>query len=353
MIRSARIIGAGLIGTSIGLSLRAAGVNVEMIDIDPNAAKLAQDLVKSTPVSEPDLIIVAVPIGVNQSEVVKQLNENQLSIVCDLASVKSDLLLKVAQLSANAANFVSLHPMAGREMSGAQSARADLFTGRAWIGIDSEKSSRRAKEMAQELIEICGGSSYWMSAAEHDETVAKISHIPQILSTALAASLHNISEERLNLSGQGLRDLTRLADADSNLWSQILLENREKLNPVISELLAQLEKVKVILNENNAANMTDFLVKGRDGKRKIPGKHGAKAREYSFLPIVINDKPGELARIFNECAKVSVNIEDLTIEHSPGQETGLITLALSSLDCIKLSDHLEKLGFKVHPAKNR
>ena len=353
MIRSARIIGAGLIGTSIGLSLRAAGVNVEMIDIDPNAAKLAQDLVKSTPVSEPDLIIVAVPIGVNQSEVVKQLNGNQLSIVCDLASVKSDLLLKVAQLSANAANFVSLHPMAGREMSGAQSARADLFTGRAWIGIDSEKSSRRAKEMAQELIEICGGSSYWMSAAEHDETVAKISHIPQILSTALAASLHNISEERLNLSGQGLRDLTRLADADSNLWSQILLENREKLNPVISELLAQLEKVKVILNENNAANMTDFLVKGRDGKRKIPGKHGAKAREYSFLPIVINDKPGELARIFNECAKVSVNIEDLTIEHSPGQETGLITLALSSLDCIKLSDHLEKLGFKVHPAKNR
>lgn len=353
MIRSARIIGAGLIGTSIGLSLRAAGVNVEMIDIDPNAAKLAQDLVKSTPVSEPDLIIVAVPIGVNQSEVVKQLNGNQLSIVCDLASVKSDLLLKVAQLSANAANFVSLHPMAGREMSGAQSARADLFTGRAWIGIDSEKSSRRAKEMAQELIEICGGSSYWMSAAEHDETVAKISHIPQILSTALAASLHNISEEKLNLSGQGLRDLTRLADADSNLWSQILLENREKLSPVISELLAQLERVKVILNENNAANMTDFLVKGRDGKRKIPGKHGAKAREYSFLPIVINDKPGELARIFNECAKVSVNIEDLTIEHSPGQETGLITLALSSLDCIKLSDHLEKLGFKVHPAKNR
>jgi prephenate dehydrogenase len=99
--------------------------------------------------------------------------------------------------------------------------------------------------------------------------------------------------------------------------------------------------------------MRDFLAKGRDGKAKIPGKHGAKAREYSFLPIVIDDKAGELARIFNECAKVSVNIEDLSIEHSPGQETGLITLALSSADCAKLSEHLEKLGFKVHPAKNR
>lgn len=353
MIRSARIVGAGLIGTSIGLCLKVAGVNVEMVDIDPNTAKLAQDLVKSTTLSEPDLIIVAVPIGVNQSEVVKQLNDNQSSIVCDLASVKSDLLLKVAQLSANAANFVSLHPMAGREMSGAQSARADLFTGRAWIAINSDHSSKKAKEIAQELIEICGGSSYWMSSAEHDEVVAKISHAPQILSTALAGSLHNISEEKLNLSGQGLRDLTRLADADSKLWSQILLENREKLNPVILDLLAQLEKVQESLNENSAEKMTDFLVKGRDGRRKIPGKHGAKAREYSFLPIVIDDRPGELARIFNECAKVSVNIEDLSIEHSPGQETGLITLALSSSDCKKLSDHLEKLGFKVHPTKNR
>jgi prephenate dehydrogenase len=353
MISSVRIVGSGLIGTSIGLCLKAAGVNVEMIDIDPNTAKLAQDLVKSTPVSEPDLIIVAVPIGVNQSEVIKQLNTNQSSIVCDLASVKSDLLLKVAELSANSENFVSLHPMAGREMSGAQSARADLFTGRAWIGIESGQSSKKAKEITQELIKMCGGSSYWMSSAEHDEVVAKISHIPQILSTALAASLLDISEEKLNLSGQGLRDLTRLADADSKLWSQILLENRERLIPVISSLLAQLEKVLETLNENNTEKMRDFLAKGRDGKAKIPGKHGAKAREYSFLPIVIDDKAGELARIFNECAKVSVNIEDLSIEHSPGQETGLITLALSSADCAKLSEHLEKLGFKVHPAKNR
>jgi len=353
MISSVRIVGSGLIGTSIGLCLKAAGISVEMVDIDPNTAKLAQDLVKSTPISTPDLIIVAVSIDVNQSKVIQQLNANQSSIVCDLASVKSDLLLKVAELSDNAENFVSLHPMAGREMSGAQSARADLFTGRAWIAIDENKSSEKAKEIASELISICGGSAYWMSSAEHDEIVAKISHIPQILSTALAASLLNISEEKLNLSGQGLRDLTRLADADSKLWSQILLENRELLTPIISELVSQLEAVQENLSQNSAEKMQDFLTKGKSGKAKIPGKHGAKAREYSFLPIVIDDKPGELARIFNECAKAAVNIEDLSIEHSPGQETGLITLALSSADCAKLSDHLEKLGFKVHPAKNR
>jgi len=118
-------------------------------------------------------------------------------------------------------------------------------------------------------------------------------------------------------------------------------------------VIAYLQDVKQSIASKNSNELIEFLNKGNRGKNKIPGKHGAKHRDYSYLPIVIDDKPGELARIFNECAKVSVNIEDLSIEHSPGQETGLITLALSNDDCNKLSKHLENLGFKVHPAKNR
>jgi prephenate dehydrogenase len=238
-------------------------------------------------------------------------------------------------------------------MSGAQSARADLFTGRAWIAIDENKSSKKAKEIASELISTCGGSVYWMSASEHDEIVAKISHIPQILSSVIAGSLESLSTENLNLAGQGLRDLTRLASADAALWSQILAENHASIAPVIDSIINNLKNVKQSIVDRNSTELNYFFNKGNHGKSKIPGKHGAKNRDYSYLPIVIDDKPGELARIFNECATVSVNIEDLSIEHSPGQETGLITLALSNSDCIKLSNHLENLGFKVHPAKNR
>ena len=192
-----------------------------------------------------------------------------------------------------------------------------------------------------------------MSAAEHDEIVAKISHLPQILSSALAGQLIDIAENKLNLAGQGLRDITRLAQADSNLWSQILLSNNQALTPVLEKLISDLQSLQKNIAANDSATTKDFLSKGREGKDKIPGKHGAKQREYEYLPVVIDDKPGELARIFNECAKIAVNIEDLSIEHSPGQETGLITLALSSTDCRKLSDHLNSVGFKVHPAKNR
>ena len=353
MIRSARIVGSGLIGTSIGLCLKSAGVEVEMVDIDLKSAQLAQDLVKSTPIEQPDLILVAVPISSNQRVVIEQLKANPNSIVCDLASVKSDLSVKVEQLSDNPENFISLHPMAGREHSGAQNARGDLFMGRAWVVITGSKSSDKARSIADALIKICEGSSYQMNGTEHDLAVAQVSHLPQILSSALAASLLEVSDDKLNISGQGIRDLTRLANSDSKLWSEILLANQPALSTVLSKIISQLQEIQTFLVKNKKEEVIDFLNKGREGKEKIPGKHGAKSRNYSYLPIVIDDKPGQLAIIFNECAKIDVNIEDLSIEHSPGQETGLITLSLSEVDNVKLSEHLEKLGFKVHPSKNR
>jgi prephenate dehydrogenase len=87
---------------------------------------------------------------------------------------------------------------------------------------------------------------------------------------------------------------------------------------------------------------------GNRGRAMIPGKHGSSSRDYTYLPVVIEDKPGQLAALFEECAKANVNVEDLTIEHSPEQFTGLITLALSSDDAEKLFLHLENAGWKVH-----
>jgi prephenate dehydrogenase len=94
--------------------------------------------------------------------------------------------------------------------------------------------------------------------------------------------------------------------------------------------------------------MASFIKKGNTGRALIPGKHGGVAREYTYLPVVIEDKPGQLAALFDECASAKVNIEDLTIEHSPGQFTGLITLSLSQSDAQILSDHLIRSGWKVH-----
>ena len=262
MIKKIRIVGAGLIGTSVGLRLKAAGSAVEIIDIDPNAMKLAADLVKSEAITEPDLIIVTVPISANTEMVINQLKNNPRSVVCDFASVKSDLLLKVQELSANSQNFFSLHPMAGREINGAENARADLFEGRAWIGISDSFKDAKNKEIAQNLVQMCGGTLYWLTSKEHDELVAKISHIPQILSSVIAGSLESLSTENLNLAGQGLRDLTRLASADAALWSQILAENHASIAPVIDSIINNLKNVKQSIVNRNASELNDFFNKG-------------------------------------------------------------------------------------------
>jgi prephenate dehydrogenase len=353
MIQSIRVVGAGLIGTSIGLKMKSLGCKVEIIDTDTNSMKLAQDLVKSEKLSEPELIIIAVSVDANAKVVIEQINNNPKSIVCDLASVKSDLLLQVDKLSAHPENFVSLHPMAGREVNGAENSRADLFEGRAWIGISDSLKNKKNNKIIESFVSGCGGVLYWLTSKEHDDTVALLSHLPQILSSLLASKLNDVDPNKLNLAGQGLRDVTRLAASDAKLWAQILTSNKDSIQPLLEDFIASLTKLQDSLNSTNQDQVAAILNRGITGKARIPGKHGAKNRDYTFLPIVIDDKPGQLASIFNECAKVDVNIEDLSIEHSPGQETGLITLSLSAQDCEKLSEHLISKGFRVHPTKNR
>jgi prephenate dehydrogenase len=243
--------------------------------------------------------------------------------------------------------------MAGREVNGAENSRADLFEGRAWIGISDSLKNKKNNKIIESFVSGCGGVLYWLTSKEHDETVALLSHLPQILSSLLASKLNDVDPNKLNLAGQGLRDVTRLAASDSKLWAQILTSNKDSIQPLLKDFIASLTKLQDSLNSTNQDQIAAILNRGAEGKARIPGKHGAKNRDYSFLPIVIDDKPGQLASIFNECAKVDVNIEDLSIEHSPGQETGLITLSLSAQDCEKLSEHLISKGFRVHPTKNR
>jgi prephenate dehydrogenase len=193
-----------------------------------------------------------------------------------------------------------------------------------------------------------GSTIYELDADTHDSVIASISHLPQILSSALGASLTGVGVDELNLAGQGLRDVSRLADSDPELWSGLLIGNSREILPKISEVINRLSNLAAALEKNDQSSVVEFFAEGREGRNRIPGKHGLAKRDYTYLPIVIDDKPGGLARIFNECAEIDVNIEDLSMEHSPGQAVGLITLALTSDDANKLQRHLISKGWLAH-----
>jgi prephenate dehydrogenase len=349
MLGKVRIVGSGLIGTSIGLGLVQRGIAVEMVDSDPSAQALARDLTGGVVVVDPDLVIFALPTSGLSQVIQNEIALNPQSTFMDVGSVKNEVVLQVKTFSGLSTRFLPTHPMAGREIGGASSARADLFQGRSWILTPEQDCAPESKNLVLELITLLGATPIELSALDHDAAVAKISHLPQIAASLVAKQLSGTPAEWMELAGQGLRDTTRIAGSDEKLWKEIIYSNRAE----ISELLISLQNdlTQMIKSLDDPAKIAELIAAGRDGKAMIPGKHGGKAREYSYLPIVIDDKPGQLGAIFNECAAMQVNVEDLNIEHSPGQLSALITLSLSAEDAEKLSAHLTSIGWNVHPVR--
>ena len=344
--KSVRIVGAGLIGTSIGLALKAAGASVQFVDVDAKAELLANDLVKTGKSENPDLVIIATPPSAFKTAIEREATLNPEAILMDIGSVKTKPILEVSTLDGLLYRFCGTHPMAGREVSGAVAARADLFLDRAWIITPTKETSEAAKQMVLEVIHVCGAQAVEMSAQDHDERVALISHLPQTISSLLAAQLSGSSPEALALAGGGLRDTVRIAGSDPKLWGEILAANEAALMPLLISLQSDLSDL--ISAASGPAKWESLVAAGRAGKSAIPGKHGGKSREYSYLPIVIDDRPGQLGSLFNACAKADVNIEDLALEHSPGQLTAVITLAIAPEDIGRLSEFLTKDGWNVH-----
>jgi len=345
-----RIVGSGLIGTSFALSLKSQGHTLEMIDQNAANQRLARDLIGSpgVGVGDPELIVIATPVDQIFAVLVAEYERYPEARFIDLGGLKSNLLLEVARIPGLNACFLGTHPMAGREIAGPQGARADLFEGRAWILTPSSQTSPAFLASIKELISATGASCFDLEPEIHDERIALVSHLPQALSSLLGAVLADRDGDELTLAGGGLRDTSRLAASSPELWGPLLTLNASEVLPLLESLKGYIDILVNRLESGDAVGVAQLIAQGNIGRSNIPGKHGGKDREYHLLPIVIEDRPGQLAKIFHECEVIGVNVEDLTIEHSPGQETGLVTLALSESDAQKMHSHMVEQGWLAH-----
>jgi len=340
------VIGAGLIGTSIALGAKRAGAEVELIDEDGRAQALANDLVESIKVSDPTIVVIATPTSALEGILNRFKTLYPKSTFIDIGSTKTKVKVDVQKDSALATRFCPTHPMAGRELDGAEAAQSDLFVGKSWIITPLDETSGESIALVKDLIEKLGARVIAMSPEDHDAAVAEVSHMPQIISSLLAAQLEGKKAEHLSLAGSGVLDTTRIAASNPDLWREILNLNRDALLP----LLKDFQKDLSTLIEN--FDVQTVLERGRRGRQALPGKHRSASRSYTYLPVVIDDRPNQLAMLFDECAKASVNVEDITIEHSPEQETGLVLLALSASNATALHEHLSAAGWRVHPPRS-
>jgi prephenate dehydrogenase len=349
------VIGTGLIGTSIALALREQGSTVWLADSDPAAARLAADLGAGEPMpADPvaaDVAVIAVPpaaVAATLAAAQARRPDGLARCYTDVASVKQ---LPVAQARAAGCDltcYVPGHPLAGREKNGPAAARADLFLGRTWALCPEPETSTRATETVTALVRACGAVPLRTDAAAHDRWVALISHAPHLVAAAMAARLETAPAEALDLAGQGLRDVTRIAAGDTALWTQILAANAAPVAEVLAAVAADLAEAAGMLGDGEGSkSVAALLDRGQAGVARIPGKHGGAAREFAVVQVVIPDQPGELARLFAATGAAGVNIEDVRIEHSPGLPVGVAELSVRPAEAGLLLEALEAGGWPV------
>jgi prephenate dehydrogenase len=345
-----RIVGTGLLGTSIGLVLRRQGVEVSLVDASPTAVKLASEYGAgraATDGDSPTLIVVATPPDVVADVVAAEIVRFPQAIVTDVASVKGSVLDSLESRGIDLSTYVGSHPMAGRERGGAVAARADLFTGRAWVVCGRPGVSEETVSHVAALAEACGANVVELTTSDHDAAVALVSHVPQIVASAVASSLVGVRDDYVTLAGGGLRDVTRIAASDPTLWVQILSANSAEVAGILRGVRDQLDSVLSALDSGTAtAVLADLLATGNTGVARIPGKHGASA-QFAQILVIIDDTPGQLARLLTDIGELGVNMEDLRLEHSPGSQIGFAEVSVIPSAEDGLVTALESRGWRI------
>jgi prephenate dehydrogenase len=344
------ITGTGLLGTSIGLAISEAGGEVWLSDQSPSALALAVDygagVAFEDNFGDPELCVVAVPPDVTAQVVRECLERFPNALVIDVASAKSEIVASVGESD----RFVGTHPMAGRERGGAMAARVDLFTGRPWVITPTPTTPASVVARVTSLVRFLKATVYQMTPAEHDSAVAAVSHLPQVVSSAMAARLMGVPAGALELAGQGVRDVTRVAASDVGLWLQILGQNADGVVPLLRDLIDDLTRLQSALADVSGPgarkDIADVLARGVEGVSQLPGKHGSSAR-FASLVVIIDDRPGQLAQLLLDVGSLEVNLEDMTLEHSPGAPVGFVELSVLPGVVHQLSLDLAKRGWRI------
>jgi prephenate dehydrogenase len=352
------VVGCGLIGTSIGLALQGAeGSNVLLADKDLGAVHTAVTMGAGTAwdgQQRVDLAVVAVPPGQTARELTRLQRLDIATTYTHVCSVQAQVQREIEDLSPSRSSVVGGHPLAGREVSGPEGALADLFVGRPWAVCPGSESAEDAIEQVDRLARACGAVPVRVEPQAHDQAVALLSHLPHVTSSALAGLLADQEDaSTLHLSGPGLADTTRLAAGDPDLWTAILSANAVEVAGPVRALARSLEELAVALqgivegDRGASERVRGFLVRGNHGRAHVPIKRGELAAAFVGVRVEVADAPGRLAALLTCAGDAGANVEDVRVEHVPGNARGVIELLVAPGVAAHLRDALDGAGWRV------
>lgn len=333
------VVGTGLIGASIGAGLRAAGWTAVGWDPDPDAMSAALDAgaldapaadLDALLATDPDIVVIAAP-PLGAIDVLTHLQTPAL--VTDVAGVKGPILAAAQGLD----RFVGGHPMAGRESHGAEHASPALFRGAAWI-ITPDGAAEDDVELVEQMAHALGARPVRMTAAEHDEAVALVSHLPQLLAVGLLESAQ-LTGHALDLAAGSFRDLTRVAASDPSTWGQVLAANRAAVSSRLRAFAGHLDALAESIDDD-ATDLRSRLERAREVRTAL-------SPPVVSVGVALADEPGELAKVGRALAASGVDVRDLQLRHGRHGGGGVLTLAVRPGEAATLRSALDEVGLEL------
>ncbi|MEK6405535.1 MAG: prephenate dehydrogenase/arogenate dehydrogenase family protein [Acidobacteriota bacterium] len=265
------IVGVGLIGGSFALAARRAGLAERITGwdrkdaLDEARARGVIDGIESAfdsdRVSEADLIYLAAPVGAILNFLRTRANSLKPgAIVTDAGSTKRSICRAAREALPHEVAFVGGHPMAGSERTGVEFADADLFSGAAYALVADGGPDSDAMRAVTQVVSSIGANPIAMTAERHDRIAARISHTPQMLSTALALAVARRGEaETLALAGSGFMEMTRLAESRWSVWEDICRTNADEVSSALDEAIAEIEAVRAAISSGDFAALSEMF----------------------------------------------------------------------------------------------
>ena len=341
MIDRLAIVGTGLIGASVGLAAKRAGVrSVSGFDVDAAALEVAAERgAVDTPAASledalggAELAVVAAPVASLPGQVAATLAASpDTCTVTDVGSTKG----AVCAAAAGEPRFIGGHPVCGSEARGPAAASGELFEGATWFLTPVAATEPERYRVLHAFVASLGAQPVAVDPSAHDRLVAITSHLPHALANVLlnqAGATRIDRHEPLAAAGGSLRDMTRVAGSNPRIWVDIFLDNAAALGEALAEHRRRIEQLERALEAGDAGFIARWIGEAAGNRRRMLADAYPDPGALQRLRVHVPDRPGVLAAITQALGAERINIEDFELRHFSPERGGTLTLLVAGED---------------------
>lgn len=350
------VVGTGLIGSSVGLAAKRAGVpEVTGWDADPDfLAEAAERGAVDAPggdlaeaVDGADLVVVATPVSTLPEQVEAVLAAGGRATVTDVGSTKAALCSAVA----DRVRFIGGHPVCGSEARGPAYGSAQLFDGATWFLTPVAETEPERYRLLHGFVGSIGAVPVAIDPAAHDRLIAITSHVPHALANVVlnhAGSVKVDGHEPVVAAGGSLRDMTRVAGANPRIWIDIFLDNAAELRASLAEHRRRVEELERALEARDGGWLARWIGEAAGNRRRMLSEAYEDVGALQRVRVHVPDRPGVLSGITQALGAEQINIEDFELEHLSPERGGTLSVIVSGEEAgRRAAALLEAQGYSV------